>query len=79
MTVEGTILQAAGYFPGMTNLLLSMVPKKMMEDHEKHIVMTNLKLKKRMELGYERPDLIEGLLKKKDEWVGDLFTRVTRG
>lgn len=46
-----------------------MVPKRMMEERKVHQELTKEKLRRRMELGKERPDLVEGLLKKREEWV----------
>lgn len=64
----GTILQTVSHYPMLKRLLLRMVPKSMKEKREHHLELTRAKLRRRMEAG-ERPDLIEGLLKKKDEWV----------
>lgn len=69
MARSGTVLQAATHYPLLKKLLFSLIPKRIMEDHSKHEEMTMLKLKRRMELEHERPDLIEGLLRQKDQWV----------
>ena len=64
----GTFLQSAGYYPRLKSLLLRMVPNSMKEKRKHHLELTKAKLLRRMEAG-SRPDLIEGLLKKKEEWV----------
>ncbi|KAH7120708.1 putative cytochrome P450 [Dactylonectria macrodidyma] len=42
------------------------------KNRKAHMDYTRDKLTRRMQLNVERPDLIEGLLKKKDDWVSDL-------
>ncbi|KAK3939376.1 Isotrichodermin C-15 hydroxylase [Diplogelasinospora grovesii] len=64
----GTIFQTATHWPILLKLLLALAPKRAMEERQHHIELTKAKLRKRMESGKERPDLVEGLLKKKDEW-----------
>ena len=68
----GVYLQSVSHYPLLKDLLLRMVPKSMKEKREHHLELTKAKLQRRMETG-ERPDLIEGLLKKKDEWVRDVI------
>ncbi|KAF9880334.1 cytochrome p450 [Colletotrichum karsti] len=68
MARVGTILQVATHYPWIMPIMMAMVPKKVMEERENHENFTKAKLQRRMELGQERPDLIEGLLKKKDDW-----------
>lgn len=46
-----------------------MAPKAALEERDNHMAFTRAKLVRRMESGKERPDLVEGLLKKQDEWV----------
>lgn len=65
----GTVFQTAAHYPILMKLLLALAPKKMMEERMEHMEMTKAKLRRRMESGKERPDLVEGLLKKKEEWV----------
>ncbi|KAL2141528.1 hypothetical protein VTI28DRAFT_2228 [Corynascus sepedonium] len=64
----GTIFQTLAHYPALIKLLLAFIPSKFKEEREKHMQMTMAKLKRRMEAGKERPDLVEGLLKKADEW-----------
>ncbi|KAK0750225.1 cytochrome P450 [Schizothecium vesticola] len=64
----GTVFQTAAHYPILMRLLLALAPKKMMEERMEHMEMTKAKLRRRMEGGKERPDLVEGLLKKKEEW-----------
>jgi len=63
----GTFFQAACHYPLLQSLILSLVPKSAMKRREQHLEFTRAKLRKRMDLGQDRPDLIESLLKKKDE------------
>lgn len=65
----GTVFQTVAHWPILMKLLLSLVPSKFLEEREKHNEMALDKLRRRMEAGKQRPDLIEGLLKKADEWV----------
>ncbi|CAN8095797.1 unnamed protein product [Discula destructiva] len=63
----GAFMHAANYAPMLALLVVAMVPKGLMEKRKEHLRLTQEKLMKRMELGGERPDLIEGLLLKKNE------------
>ena len=67
----GTIFQClVQHFPSlMMKLLFRMMPKKVFKEHAKHNAMAADKLKRRMQIGEQRPDLVEGLLKRRDEWV----------
>lgn len=62
-------MQTANHFPILKKIMLAMIPKKAMEERETHLEFTKRKLMKRMEATEERPDLVEGLLRKKEEWV----------
>ncbi|KAK4177897.1 cytochrome P450 [Triangularia setosa] len=64
----GVVFQSLVHYPLLFKALMALIPKSLMEEREKHYQMTLVKLKKRMEGGKERNDLIEGLLKKADEW-----------
>nr|ACN71233.1 cytochrome P450 ClCP1 [Colletotrichum lindemuthianum] len=68
MARVGTVLQTATFYPFVLTLMMAMVPAKVKREREHHEELTAAKLKRRIELGQERPDLIEGLLKKKDDW-----------
>jgi hypothetical protein len=65
----GTILQTLSFYPSIKKALLSLVPKSMRDAQEQHKRLTKAKMLRRMERTEERDDLIEGLLKKKDELV----------
>ena len=69
MSRVGTIFQSCAHYPVLMNALLWLAPKSAMEERENHINMSKDKLRRRMESGKERHDLIEGLLLKADEWV----------
>lgn len=68
MARVGTIFQALSHVPFLTKFLLAIIPKSAMEERERHMEFTKAKLMQRIALGEGRPDLIQGLLKKKDEW-----------
>ncbi|KAJ5381530.1 Cytochrome P450 [Penicillium cataractarum] len=63
----GTILQTLSFYPSIKKALLSLVPKSMRDAQEQHKTLTKAKMLRRMERTEERDDLIEGLLKKKNE------------
>ncbi|KAJ5344108.1 Cytochrome P450 [Penicillium brevicompactum] len=63
----GILLQTLSFYPLLKRILIAMAPKSMKEAHEKHKRMTQQKMMRRMEKEEGRPDLIEGLLRKKDE------------
>lgn len=63
------MFQCLAHYPIVVKLLLALIPSKFKEERERHMQMTLEKLKRRMEAGKERPDLVEGLLKRADEWV----------
>ncbi|KAJ5237155.1 hypothetical protein N7489_007246 [Penicillium chrysogenum] len=65
----GIILQALSFYPLVKRMLLSMVPASMKEAHEKHKKLTKQKMVRRMEKEEGRPDLMEGLLRKREELV----------
>ncbi|EED22142.1 cytochrome P450 monooxygenase, putative [Talaromyces stipitatus ATCC 10500] len=63
----GSILQALSFYPWLKRGLLALVPRSARDAYEKHKKLTEAKMRRRMAVTEERPDLIEGLLKKKDE------------
>lgn len=62
-------MQTAIHYPSIKNLLLKCVPKHYMDIHAEHEAFTHERVSKRVELGKQRNDLIEGLLMKQDELV----------
>ncbi|WYZ44180.1 hypothetical protein EsH8_VII_000616 [Colletotrichum jinshuiense] len=67
----GVVFQIANYFSALKSFIMAvMSTKSMTERRMEHLDMTMQKLKRRIELGKNEPraDLMEGLLKKKDEW-----------
>jgi hypothetical protein len=66
----GTIFQSLAQYPLLLQVVFALMPKKLMMEREHHMELTKAKLHRRMESGKERPDLVEVLLQKKDEWVG---------
>lgn len=66
----GILLQILSFYPLLKRMLIAMAPASIKETHEKHMRLTQQKMIRRMEKEEGRPDLIEGLLRKKDELVG---------
>ncbi|KAK3896876.1 cytochrome P450 [Staphylotrichum tortipilum] len=64
----GTVFQTLAHYPLLIKVLLALVPTKFVKERERHMQMTLEKLKRRMQAGKERADLVEGLLKRADEW-----------
>lgn len=60
-------LGAAYFYPWIKTALIALVPKSLKQTRAEHMSLTREKLLKRMSLGAERPDLMEGLLRKKEE------------
>jgi hypothetical protein len=73
MARVGTIFQTAVHYPILLKMLIALAPKSVLVERQNHIDMTKEKLRRRMEHKNERPDLVEGLIKRKDEWVDSLF------
>lgn len=65
----GIFLQTLSFYPLVKRALIAMVPKSMKQAREKHKELTRRKMMGRMEKEPGRADLIEGLLRKKDELV----------
>ncbi|KAJ9194590.1 hypothetical protein DTO164E3_7257 [Paecilomyces variotii] len=63
----GTILQALSFYPWLKRALLSLVPKSMQEEHQKHKEFSKAKILRRISNSEGRADLIEGLIRRKDE------------
>lgn len=55
------------YFPWVRRALLLLVPKHLKASREDHLELTRQKLQKRIDLGAERPDFMEGFLGNKDK------------
>ncbi|RAQ66054.1 cytochrome P450 monooxygenase [Aspergillus flavus] len=62
-----TALQALSFTPLVKEVLLALVPPSMRDRRERLRDFTRQKMLRRMAIAEERPDLIEGLLKKKEE------------
>jgi cytochrome P450 len=69
----GTILQTLSFYPSIKKALLSLVPKSMRDAQQQHKSLTKAKMLRRMERTEERDDLIEGLIKKKDDLVSTVI------
>lgn len=60
-------------FPTVLALLFACVPPSMRTNSVAPEVLAAVKLKRRMAAGKERPDLISGLIKRKEEWVSQVI------
>lgn len=65
----GTIFQTLGHYPVLQKILWSLIPQGAMLRFVRSARLSMEKLRRRMEPGNERSDLIEGLLRRKDEPV----------
>ncbi|KAJ5643138.1 cytochrome P450 monooxygenase [Penicillium longicatenatum] len=63
----GAIWQTIRFYPLISKLFWAVVPKSALSRFARQTKMSMAKLQRRMEPGNERSDLIEGLLRKKDE------------
>ncbi|KAF9890223.1 hypothetical protein FE257_006135 [Aspergillus nanangensis] len=63
----GTILQGLSFYPLVKRGLMALVPHSIREAHYKHKRLTQAKMQRRMANSEGRPDLIDGLLRKKEE------------
>ncbi|GKZ48520.1 hypothetical protein AbraIFM66951_000592 [Aspergillus brasiliensis] len=63
----GVILQSISFYPLLKTLLLLFVPKSLQEAQKKHKDLTTAKMLRRLSIAEDRPDLINNLLKKKEE------------
>lgn len=66
------MFQAISYYPRLRNLLLNLIPMSNRKKRKAQAAIVRAKVKRRMKCRTERPDLIEGLLKKKEEWVREM-------
>jgi cytochrome P450 len=65
----GTILQGLAFGPWLKRLLMLIVPKSVQEARNTHKKLTEAKMFRRMAAVDGRPDLVEGLLRRKEELV----------
>ncbi|KAJ5960900.1 uncharacterized protein N7479_008050, partial [Penicillium vulpinum] len=63
----GIILQALSFYPLVKRTLLSLAPASVKKAQDKHKKLTEQKMMRRMDKEEGRPDLIEGLLRKREE------------
>jgi cytochrome P450 len=66
----GIILQALSFVPWLKRALMALIPRSVQEARNRHRSLTRQKMLRRIGNTEGRPDLIEGLLKKKEELVG---------
>ncbi|KAH8675426.1 cytochrome P450 [Xylariales sp. PMI_506] len=67
----GTFVQGLAYFPTLKAALELLVPfaERMNKYRQDFLDLSKVKLRTRMENFKDRPDLVESMLKRKDEWV----------
>ncbi|QKX57275.1 uncharacterized protein TRUGW13939_04386 [Talaromyces rugulosus] len=63
----GTILQGLAFVPWLKRLLMLIVPKSVQEARNTHKKLTEAKMSRRMATVDGRPDIVDGLLKRKEE------------
>ncbi|KAK2590547.1 hypothetical protein QQS21_011766 [Conoideocrella luteorostrata] len=63
----GVYFRIEDYYPFMKRIVTKILPHKALEKQDFHNKLNRAKLEKRIQFG-SRNDLIEGVLKKKDEW-----------
>ncbi|KAL5356335.1 cytochrome P450 monooxygenase [Aspergillus floccosus] len=68
----GSVLFSLSFYPMLRSVVFAMIPKSLIRLFEDHRKMSIEKLRDRMKLDGERHDLIEGLLRKKDEMDLDM-------
>ncbi|KAG2002106.1 hypothetical protein GB937_009772 [Aspergillus fischeri] len=71
------VVQALSFFPWLKRIVLDMVPKDLQETFKRQQRHTEAKMRRRMAVTGNRVDLMEGLLKKKDEFnlsIDELIT-----
>lgn len=68
----GTIVQALSFTPWIKRIALNLVPHDLQLQHKRQKERTEAKIRRRMKLINDRVDLMEGLLKKKDEMVSSV-------
>ncbi|KAI2631083.1 cytochrome P450 [Hypoxylon sp. NC1633] len=56
---------------GLRFIFIALWRSGLMESEDEHFNIIRNRLAERIKLGYKRPDFIEGLIKKKDEWQMD--------
>ncbi|KAI1503169.1 cytochrome P450, partial [Biscogniauxia marginata] len=64
----GTVVQTGGHYPFIKKLMFAMVPEKAKRERESHMEFTKAKLQRRLDIGQERPDLIQGLINKNPQF-----------
>lgn len=72
----GTIFQTINFFPILKTIFWAIIPKSAMARFVQQTQLSMTKLRKRMEPGNERSDLVEGLLRKREELVSQSYLPV---
>lgn len=72
-TIKSAALLQGLTLVGLQPLVVWIAKSGIMKARIQHRELVKEKLQQRIELGAERPDLIEGLIKKKDGWVNASF------
>jgi cytochrome P450 len=71
--IHSSVVMLSAKMLGLGNLLVPVLAHAMKAQKD-HRANTRAKLIRRMEMGQERPDFVEGLIKRKDEWGMSLDT-----
>jgi cytochrome P450 len=66
----GSYLQALTFYPWLRSAIMALVPQPVKDGAQRHKDLAKKKMLQRMAMPGDRADLIEGLLKKKDQLVG---------
>lgn len=74
----GIILQSISFYPMFKTLLLLLVPKSLQDAQKKHKALTTTKMLRRLAITENRPDLINSLLKKKEDLVSYKESRLRK-
>lgn len=74
----GIILQSISFYPMFRTLLLLLVPKSLQDAQKKHKALTTTKMLRRLAITENRPDLINSLLKKKEDLVSYKGSRLPK-
>jgi cytochrome P450 len=64
----GTFFQAASHYPMLQRLIFACIPKSAMKRREHHTEFTRAKLRRRLELGKNQGDLVDGMLDEKGDY-----------
>lgn len=70
VTRLGTVLQALSFAPWVRRVILNMVPNGLQHPQKRQMQRIEVILRRRIDVNHNESDLMEGLLRKKEELVG---------